>query len=84
MKGLGECIFQVFKEPKIQNFGKHGATSGVYWVYYKPPVLSYSDVGTYVHQNVIDQRVETYLADIKSIYMDYFVLTFLDIVCFLN
>ena len=26
-KGLGEWIFQAFKEPKIQNFGNHGATS---------------------------------------------------------
>ena len=22
-------------------------TSGIYWIYYKPPVLSYSKVGTY-------------------------------------
>ena len=35
----GEYIFQAFKEPKIQNFGNHGATSGMYWAYYKPPVL---------------------------------------------
>ena len=48
-KGLGECIFQTFKEPKIQNFGNQGATSRVYWVYYKPPVLSYSEVGTYAN-----------------------------------
>ena len=34
-------------ELKIQNFGNHGATFGIYWVYYKPPVLSYSEVGTY-------------------------------------
>ena len=33
--------FQAFREPKIQDFGNHGATSGIYWVYYKPPVLSY-------------------------------------------
>ena len=32
--------FQPFREPKIQNFGNHGATSGIYWVYYKPPILS--------------------------------------------
>ena len=41
--------FQIFKEPKIQNFGNQGATSRVYWVYYKPPVLSYSEVGTYAN-----------------------------------
>ena len=34
-----ECIFQALREPKIQNFGNHGAISEVYWVYYKPPVL---------------------------------------------
>ena len=39
--------FQAFREPKIQNFGNHGATSGIYWVYYKPPILSYWEVGTY-------------------------------------
>ena len=44
-KGLGECIFQTFKEPKIQNFGNQGATFRVYWVYYKPPVLSNSGFG---------------------------------------
>ena len=38
-KGPEECIFQAFKEPKIQNFGNHGDTSGIYWVYYyKLPV----------------------------------------------
>ena len=45
-----ECqifFIKYFKEPKIQNFGKHGATSEIYWVYYKPPVLSYSEVGKY-------------------------------------
>ena len=45
-----ECqifFIKFFKEPKIQNFGKHGATSETYWVYYKPPVLSYSEVGKY-------------------------------------
>ena len=40
--------FQAFREPKIQNFGNHVATSKIYWVHYKPPVLSYSEVGTYV------------------------------------
>ena len=34
-----ECIFQALREPKIQNFGNHGANSEMYWVYYKPPVL---------------------------------------------
>ena len=42
-----ECIFQDFTESKIQNFGNHGATSKIYWVYYKPIVSSYSKVGTY-------------------------------------
>ena len=46
-KGPGESIFQAFKGPKIQNFGNHYATSEIYYVYYKPPVLSYSEVGTY-------------------------------------
>ena len=50
-KGPGEFIFQAFKEPKIQDFDNHGATSGIYWVYYKPPVLSYSEVGTYGSQS---------------------------------
>ena len=34
--------FQGFREPKIQNFGNHGATSGIYMVY-----LRYREVGTY-------------------------------------
>ena len=46
-KRLGEYIFQVFKKPKIQNFGKHGATSGIHRVYYKSPVLSYLEAGMY-------------------------------------
>ena len=29
-KGLGECIFKTFKEPKIQTFGNQGASSRVY------------------------------------------------------
>ena len=40
-------FFQAFKEPKMENFGNHGVTSGTYWVYYKPPVLSNSEVRTY-------------------------------------
>ena len=48
MKDPGECIFQAFKEPKIQSFGNYGATSMIYWVYYKVFVLSYSEVGTYI------------------------------------
>ena len=39
--------FQAFREFKIQNFGNHGATSAINWVYYKPPVQSYWEVGTY-------------------------------------
>ena len=39
--------FQAFREPNIQDFGNHVATSKIYWVQYKPPVLSYSKVGTY-------------------------------------
>ena len=43
-ENIAEWIFQAFKKPKIQHFGNHGATSGIYWVYYKPPVLSYLEV----------------------------------------
>ena len=39
--------FSGFKEPKIQNFHNHGDTSVIYWVYYKPAILSYFEVGTY-------------------------------------
>ena len=39
--------FSGFPEPKIPNFGNHGWATSKYWVYYKPPVLSYSEVGTY-------------------------------------
>ena len=42
-----EQIFQAFKEPKMENFGNHGVTSGTCWVYYKPSVLSNSEVRTY-------------------------------------
>ena len=38
---------QAFRESNIQHFGNHGTISRIYWVYYKPPVLSYSEVGTY-------------------------------------
>ena len=31
--------FQAFRKPKIQNSRKHGATSRIYYVYYKPPIL---------------------------------------------
>ena len=40
--------FQTFREPKIQNFDHHGVICRIYWVFYKPPVLTYSEVGTYV------------------------------------
>ena len=40
------ALFRLSKS-QIQNFNNHGATSRIYWVYYKPPVLSYSEVGTY-------------------------------------
>ena len=33
----------------MQNFVNHGATSGIYRVYYKPPILRYLGVGTYVN-----------------------------------
>ena len=49
-KDPGECIFQDFRRPKIHKFQfgcKHGDASRMYWVHYKPPVLSYSEVGTY-------------------------------------
>ena len=40
----GECIFKAFKEPNIYNFGHYGTTFEMYWVYYKPLVLSYSEI----------------------------------------
>ena len=49
-----EFNFQAFKEPKIQNFGKYGTTSGVCWVYYEPPTLNYSKVGTYDQSRFYD------------------------------
>ena len=30
-----------------EKFDKHSATFGIYWVYYKPPILSYLKVGRY-------------------------------------
>ena len=50
--------FQAFREPKIQNFDNCGATSRMYRVYYKPPVLSYSEVGTYAETNVQFDQIE--------------------------
>ena len=44
-KDPSESTFQAFKRSKIQNFGKHGATSRIYWVYYNRPILSYLEVG---------------------------------------
>ena len=44
--------FQAFREPKTQSFGNHGATYGIYWVYYKPLVLSYWEVGTYLMKKI--------------------------------
>ena len=46
-QGPEECIFQALKELKTQNFGNHGPTSRLHWVYYKPPILSYSEIGMY-------------------------------------
>ena len=46
-KGPPECIFQAFKEHKIQNLGNRGVTSRMCWVYHKSPALSYSEVGIY-------------------------------------
>ena len=43
-------MFQAFPEPKIQNLSSgahHCAASKIYWLRYKPLVLSYSRVGTY-------------------------------------
>ena len=40
---------------KVQNFDNPGASSGIYWVYYKPPVLSYSEFGTYVRTLISTQ-----------------------------
>ena len=42
-----ECIFQAFIDPRIQNFSSYGATSGIYWIHYKPPVLRYLEVVTH-------------------------------------
>ena len=39
---------QALKKAENQNFGHRGATSELYRVSYKPPVLSYSDIETYV------------------------------------
>ena len=49
--------FQAFKEPRNQNFCSLGTISGTYWVYYKPPVLSYLEVGTY-GKRVLEQAEE--------------------------
>ena len=38
-KRSGRGHFQVCREPKIQNFGNHVASSEIYWVYHKPPDL---------------------------------------------
>ena len=44
---LKNAFSRISREPKIPNFGNHGTTPQIYWVYYKPPVLSYSEVGAY-------------------------------------
>ena len=68
-KGLGRCIFQTFKEPKIQNFGNQGTTSRLYWTYHKPPILSYSEVGTYIsasfckHGRYLQSQVFKYITE---------------------
>ena len=56
--------FQAFREPKIQNFGNHVAISDIYWVHYKLPVLSYSEVGTYVY--VISKRWSSKISNLNS------------------
>ena len=66
-----KSAFCRFSKLKIQNFGNHGATSRIYWVYYKPLVLSYSKVGKYntVGQSSIQhstQSTEYYKADISK------------------
>ena len=51
-----QCKIQFFRDNLVDQklrtenpkFGNHGATSGIYWVYCKLPVLSYLEVGTYV------------------------------------
>ena len=45
---LLESAFSGFQRAQNPKFWQHGATSGIYWVCYKPPVLSYSEVGTSV------------------------------------
>ena len=45
-KRLLKSVLSGFQRAQNQKFGNHGATSGIYGVYYKSPVLSYSKVGT--------------------------------------
>ena len=58
--------FQVFREPKLQHFGNHVASSEIYWVHYKPPVLSYSEVGTYEVDHLVEFSREKYNFNYKS------------------
>ena len=46
----GVHFIKLSKGLKSKIFWNQGATSGICWVYYKPPVLSCSEVGTYVTQ----------------------------------
>ena len=39
--------FWAFKELKLQNYDNYTATIGIDWVYYKPPIFSYSEVATH-------------------------------------
>ena len=52
-KCSGEFTVQAFTEPKMQNVpssGHHGVASKIYWLHYKPPVLSCTEVGTHVFE----------------------------------
>ena len=50
-KVLQNALFRL-SEPKIENFANHGATSGIYWVYYKCVFLSYSEVGMFAPSKI--------------------------------
>ena len=50
-KRSNRAHFKDFREPKMKSFGNHGATSRIYWVYNKLPILSYWEVGTYGELN---------------------------------
>ena len=56
-KALGVPIFRLSESPKYKISGNHGATSEIYWDYYKPPNLSHSEVGTYLLSQIIPRKL---------------------------